>query len=242
MGKITKRVVDALQGEPDRDVFAWVTELRGFGVRAKPSGVKTFLIQYRNSEGRTRRLVLGQYGALTPENARHLARKKLTAVAEGADPSADRQGGRTGMSVKEVCDWYLEQAEAGRLLGRNRRPIKASTLKSDRGRVMREVAADGEHPTGLAAIRLMLLTGFRRMEVLGLKRPWFSRRDHCIRFPDTKSGARIRALGEAAMYCIEAQPTRAGSLFVFPADWGDGHFMASSGYSTVFAGRRNLRP
>jgi hypothetical protein len=39
------------------------------------------------------------------------------------------------MSVKEVCDWYLEQAEAGRLLGRNRRPIKASTLKSDRSRI-----------------------------------------------------------------------------------------------------------
>jgi hypothetical protein len=129
MGKITKRAVDALQAEPDRDVFAWDTELRGFGIRAKPSGLKTFLIQYRNVEGRTRRLVLGQYGVLTPEIARHLARKKLTAVADGADPSADRQGVRVGMSVKEVCDWYLEQAEGGRLLGRNHRPIKASTLK-----------------------------------------------------------------------------------------------------------------
>ena len=135
MGKITKRAVDALRAESDRDVFAWDTELRGFGVRAKPSGVKTFLIQYRNAEGRTRRVVLGQCGVLTPEIARHLARKKLTSVAEGADPSADRQGIRTGMSVKEVCDWYLEQAEAGRLLGRNRRPIKASSLKSDRSRI-----------------------------------------------------------------------------------------------------------
>ena len=323
MGKITKRAVDALRAEADRDVFAWDTELRGFGVRAKPSGVKTFLIQYRNAEGRTRRFVLGQCGVLTPEIARHLARKKLTSVAEGADPSADRPG----MSVREVCDWYLEQAEAGRLLGRNRRPIKASSLKSDRsrieihikpllggrlvsrltlndiegmqadiaagksargrkkgrggsstggpgvasraistlrallghatrlgiisrnpalgvrqlavgsrkrrlsedeirhlGRVMREAAAEGEHPTGLAAIRLMLLTGFRRMEVLGLKRPWFSRSDHCIRFPDTKSGEQVRALGAAAMDCIEAQP-RAASVFVFPADWGDGHFI-----------------
>jgi integrase len=328
MGKITKRSVDALQAEPDRDVFAWDTELRGFGVRAKPSGVKTFLIQYRNIEGRTRRLVLGQYGVLPPEIARNLARKKLVAVVEGADPSADRQGIRVGMSVKEVCDWYLEQAEDGRLLGRNRRPIKASTLKSDRGRiethikpllgarlvsrltlqdiegmqadiaagksargrkkgrggqstggpgvasraistlrallghaarlgvigknpaqgvrqlavgsrkrrlsedeirrlgrVMRQAAAEGEHPTGLSAIRLMLLTGFRRMEALGLERPWFRRNEHCIRFPDTKSGAQIRALGEAAMDCIESQPMRAGSPFVFPADWGDGHFI-----------------
>lgn len=27
------------------------------------------------------------------------------------------------------------------------------------------------------------------------------------------------------MDCIEAQPTQANSPFVFPADWGDGHFI-----------------
>jgi integrase len=90
---------------------------------------------------------------------------------------------------------------------------------------MRNLAAEGEHPTGLAAIRLMLLSGFRRMEVLGLERAWVSRRDHCVRFPDTKSGAQIRVIGEAAMTCVEAAPGREGSPFVFPADWGDGHFV-----------------
>lgn len=328
MVKIMKRTVDALQEEPGRDVFGWDTELRGFGVRVKPSGVKTFLIQYRNAEGRTRRLVLGQYGALTPEGARDLARKKLTAVAEGEDPSADRRAVRAGMSVSEVCDWYLEQAEAARILGRNRRPIKASTLQMDRsriethikpllgsrlvngltlreiegmqadiaagksargrklgrggrstggagvasrtigtlrgllghaarlnviarnpaegvrqlagekrqrrlsddelqnlGRVMCEAAADGEHPIGLAAIRLMLLTGFRRMEVLGLERLWLSQREHCVRFPDTKSGSQIRVLGQAAVATIVSLPGCAGSRFVFPADVGDGHFI-----------------
>jgi integrase len=328
MAKITKRAVDALQADKDRDVFAWDNELRGFGVRAKPSGVKTFLIQYRNVEGRTRRLVLGQYGALTPEAARDLAREKLARVARGEDPSAERHGIRAGVSVSEVCDWYLEEAQAGRILGRNRRPIKASTLKMDRsriethikpllgarlvsgltlrdiegmqadiaagksargrkagrggkstggcgvasrtvgtlrglfghaarlnivgrnpaegvrqlavkrrqrrlsddelrrfGQVIRNLAAEGEHPTGLAAIRLMLLSGFRRMEVLGLERSWVSRRDHCVRFPDTKSGAQIRVIGEAVMACVEAAPGREGSPFVFPADWGDGHFV-----------------
>ena len=63
------------------------------------------------------------------------------------------------------------------------------------GKVMRTLAAEGEHPTGLAAIRMMLLSGFRRMEVLGLERTWVSRRDHCVRFPDTKSGAQVRVLG-----------------------------------------------
>ena len=63
------------------------------------------------------------------------------------------------------------------------------------------------------------------MEVLGLERLWFSRKEHCIRFPDTKSGAQIRVLGEAAMACLESVATRDGSPFMFPADWGDGHFI-----------------
>ena len=37
MAKITKRVVDALQPDEDRDVFAWDNELRGFGIRVKKS-------------------------------------------------------------------------------------------------------------------------------------------------------------------------------------------------------------
>ena len=73
MAKITKRSVDALEPQAGRDVFGWDSELRGFGIRVKPSGVKTFLIQYRNAGGRTRRLVLGRYGALAPEVARDLA-------------------------------------------------------------------------------------------------------------------------------------------------------------------------
>jgi two-component system, response regulator / RNA-binding antiterminator len=83
----------------------------------------------------TRRLVLGQYGALTPEKACDLAREKLAGVARGEDPSAERLAVRAGVSVTEVCDWYLKAAEAGRILGRSRRPINASTLKMDRSRV-----------------------------------------------------------------------------------------------------------
>ena len=327
MAKIMKRTVDALEAHADHDVFAWDTELRGFGVRVKPSGVKTFLIQYRNAEGRTRRLVLGRYGALTPEVARDLARERLTAVAKGEDPSADRHAARAGMTVSEVCDWYIEEAEAGRILGRKRRPIKASTLHMDRsriethikpllgsrmvsglalrdiegmqadiaagksargrkgrggratggagvagrtvgtlrgllghaarlkivsgnpaegvrqlagerrqrrlnadelrrlGKVLCEAAVEGEHPTGLAAIRLLLLTGFRRVEALALERQWFSPKEHCIRFPDTKGGAQLRVIGRAAMDCIKAQPSLGELPFVFPADWGDGHFV-----------------
>lgn len=60
MPKLTKRLVDALERNGNRDVFMWDSEVRGFGVRVKPSGMKTFIIQYRNAERRTRRFVIGR--------------------------------------------------------------------------------------------------------------------------------------------------------------------------------------
>ncbi|MEF2549331.1 site-specific integrase [Aurantimonas sp. E1-2-R+4] len=87
------------------------------------------------------------------------------------------------------------------------------------------VAADkGEHPTGLAAIRFLILTGFRRMEGLGLERDWLDEENGAVRFLDTKSGAQIRVIGEAAIDVLLDQPAT-NSKFFFPADWGDGHFI-----------------
>jgi integrase len=136
--KITKRVVDALRPGSSYDVFKWDAgdgALKGFGVRVKPSGAASYLVQYRNKEGRTRRLVLGRVGELTPDQARSVAVDKLAAVRKGADPSAERHTSRRGPTVAEVCDWYLTEAKAGQILGRRDQPIKASTLAMDRSRI-----------------------------------------------------------------------------------------------------------
>jgi len=332
--KLTKRIVDALKapkpskvGVKVRETFVWDRELRGFGVQVMPSGLKSFVIQYRTAEGRLRRSVIGRFGLMTVEEARDLAHEKLVAVSKGVDPVAAEAEDTGRITVAELCDWYLTEAEAGRILGRRRRPIKASTLAMDRSRVeahikpllgrrqvgalklgdieaaqadiaagktararkgsrggattggegvaartlstlhaifehaarlgkipsnpakgvrrlasaprdrrlsraeiqrfgetMREAARDGEHPTGLAAIRFLLLTGFRRMEGLGIQRPWLDEEEGAVRFPDTKSGAQTRVIGQAAVDLLLAQP-QTKSPFFFPADWGEGHFI-----------------
>ena len=94
------------------------------------------------------------------------------------------------------------------------------------GRVMREAPEHGEHPTGLAAVRLLLLTGFRRQEALGLHRDWIDDEQGFIRFPDTKTDGQVRVIGRTAAKLIEAQPKRDDVPYVFPADWGGGHFTA----------------
>ena len=134
MPKITKRAVDALRPDPaGRDVFLWDAgdgALKGFGVRLKPSGAASYIVQYRNKEGRTRRLVIGHVGELTPDEARQLAADRLKEARKGGDPSADRHAARGAMTLSELCDLYLVDAQ-----GR----IKTSTLEMDRSRIDRHV-------------------------------------------------------------------------------------------------------
>src|SRR5688572_29164658 len=104
MPKLTKRVVDALQPSPAGETFTWDSELKGFGIRMMPSGVVSYILKYRNAEGRQRNLAIGRVGALTAEEARTIARQHLGNVAHGADPSAERNKVRGSITVTELCD------------------------------------------------------------------------------------------------------------------------------------------
>src|SRR5262245_38416800 len=127
MPKLTKRFVDALK-PVKRDTLYRDNELKGFGLRVKPTGMRTWVIQYRNQAGRTRKLALGKVGVLTPDEARRMARQRLGEVAGGADPSADRNAHRGAMSVAKLCDEYLAAADRGLILGKRKRPKSESTL------------------------------------------------------------------------------------------------------------------
>jgi site-specific recombinase XerD len=250
----------------------------------------------------------------------------LGEVAKGADPIEESKQ-VCGLTVNDICDWYLDRAEAGKIIGRSRRPIKSSTLAMDRSRIdahirpllghriigtlrlgdieaaqadiaagvtskprvgsrggstkggegvasrtmstlhsilehavrlgeieknpargvrrlastprmrwlsqaelrrlgvaLREAEADLEHPKGLAVIRLLLLTGFRRIEALGLERGWLLEEENAVHFATTKTGAQRRVIGQAAVDLLLSQPDT-GSKFFFPADWGESHFV-----------------
>lgn len=109
--KLTKTVVDGIKAT-DKDEVYWDAELPRFGLRVKPTGAKTFVVQYRNSAGRTRKLALGRFGVLTPEEARQRARKALLGVADGKDPSADRRAQRKDLLVSKLVELYLEEGPA----------------------------------------------------------------------------------------------------------------------------------
>jgi integrase len=139
MPKITKRLIDELALSDHRETVLWDDELPGFGLRIKVSGAKSFLVQYRNTNGRSRRLTLGRYGVLTPDEGRRLAKKTLADVARGLDPAEVRQADRRALTVAELCREYLEKANAGLVISRRGRPKKPSTLYVDQGRVERHI-------------------------------------------------------------------------------------------------------
>jgi len=136
--KLTKRAVDVIRRDGKEEVY-WDEELRGFGLRVKPSGSKSFLIQYRNRQGRSRRLTVGQYGRVTPDEARREARRLLSDVERGLDPAEQRLLERNAITVGDLCQEYLAKAEAGLIIGRKGLPKKASTLEIDRGRIARHI-------------------------------------------------------------------------------------------------------
>ena len=104
LGKVTKRTVDALKAKPSGDQFLWDRETKGFGVRVKPSGAKSFLIAYYapGLHQVRRRLTLGAYGPLTSEEARKNATVLLAQVARGEDPAADKAEGRRAAKEETV--------------------------------------------------------------------------------------------------------------------------------------------
>ena len=112
--KLTKRFVDALKPVAS-DTLYRDADLKGFALRAKPSGARAWVVQYRNKAGRTRKLALGRVGVLTPDEARQRARKALGRVAGGEDPSAPRSAARGAMTVADLLPGVFTAAHMDRV-------------------------------------------------------------------------------------------------------------------------------
>lgn len=137
MAKLTKRIVDAASVR-EKDYFLWDEELPGFGLRVFASGKRSYLIQYR-AAGRTRRYTIGLHGVWTPETARQEAKVQLGRIAKGDNPAEERQLDHQAITVKELCELYLKDLDAGLILGKGGRPKKAGTIVSDIGRIHRHI-------------------------------------------------------------------------------------------------------
>ena len=109
MPKLNKTLIDSLVASDGKPVFLWDI-LPGFGVKAMPTGKKTFVVKYRvNGGGRAaqqRWLALGQFGHITCDQARNLAQQALAAIARGENSQADRRAKRAAPQLNEVWERF----------------------------------------------------------------------------------------------------------------------------------------
>jgi integrase len=325
--KITKRKVDALKPNPAKDEFLWDTEAKGFGVRVKPSGARSFVLSYfaPGLHQKRRRLTIGAYGPLTVEEARKKALELLARIASGEDPAQEASEERRAIrdeTVKALFQAFLEDgrvlrrestlayyASLGRLyvipvlgdlpvarvsvqdVAKLHRRLSGKPTTANRvvqlvraffywlsrrefvtgenpaarverfqesprerfltveemgrlGEALRLAETEGlppapqhrkipsekrrrnsgmfssgpipANPTAVAALRLLMLTGWREKEALTLR--WdavdFARR--LVSLEDTKAGRSIRALSAPASVLISEQPKLDGNPHVFP--------------------------
>ena len=137
MAKLTKRFVEAVEPQSKGHVV-WDDEFPGFGLRVYPSGKRSYIVQYR-SRGRSRRYTIGLHGLWTPETARREAKALLGRAAHGGDPAEEREEERKALTIKQLCEQYIADMEAGLILGKGGRPKKETTIATDVGRLRRHI-------------------------------------------------------------------------------------------------------
>jgi predicted DNA-binding transcriptional regulator AlpA len=130
------------------------------------------------------------------------------AVARGIRP--DNPAFRVRRFPEKKLERFLSPAEIARL-----------------GEALAAAEAVGvESPSAIAAIRLLVLTGCRKNEVLTLQPAFVDRHHRCLRLPDSKTGAKIVHVGLPALKVIDGIcPAGSNTEYVLPGEWGVGHFV-----------------
>lgn len=128
------------------------------------------------------------------------------------------------LSVAEIAKLgeVLAAAEAEHRAAMERR---AQGLPVKSGRKGEGDLEDGENPYAVAAIRLLMLTGCRKSEILSLRWDWVDFERAMLRLPDSKTGAKTVPLAAPALELLERLPRVEGNPHVFPSGTGDGHYV-----------------
>ena len=95
----------------EKSWIAWDEKLTGFGVRVQPSGMKSFIVNYRGGSGGrkapNKRVVIGRYGRIAPDQARRMAQDLLGRVARGEDPAGERSDARGVPTLARAFEIYM---------------------------------------------------------------------------------------------------------------------------------------
>lgn len=157
-------------------------------------------------------------------------RRDIRAIADRLEAEGKR---RTAGKVIQVCRAMFARSEldeapwnrmrtpgsnpAARLtvhLGERRKRQLSTVELQALGRALRAASSRGENPWLLALILLLLLTGARLRELLLARWAWVDWQEHCLRLPESKTGAKVIYFSPVAMAVLERVPHLDGNPYI----------------------------
>ena len=132
----------------------------------------------------------------------------IFAFAIGRGLRADNPAHGVKMFPTKTHERFLSPVELGRL-----------------GDALDEADREGTNPFALSAIRLLVMTGCRKGEILTLQWKHVDFERSCFRLPDSKSGAKIVPVGAAVLTLLEELPQFVGNDYVLPGSKEGEHFV-----------------
>jgi site-specific recombinase XerC len=140
--KVSKRTIDSLRQsarDAGKTIYLYDTEMRGFGALATKTGACSYFIELRfGGYTSPKRISLGKHGALTPEEARKLAKEELGKIALGTDVIQAKKDERTklmGASFAQAVERYLStHAKDTRYWKEKRARLQSSDVKPIAGK------------------------------------------------------------------------------------------------------------
>jgi integrase len=110
--KLTKRAIDDLPS-PAKATLYFDTDLAGFGICIRPTGARSWFIEYRpDGGGRSigkKRLTLGSSRNLTPDQARAAAARLLAGVRLGSNPARERADRKAVLTISALIDAFVAE-------------------------------------------------------------------------------------------------------------------------------------
>ncbi len=105
----TKNYLEGIPPAPEgKRTWSYDTKVPGLAIQVTTAGTKTFYL-YRWVDGRPEKMRLGNFPAMTVEQARQAATKALGEIAQGNNPANMRRTSREEWSLQDLFDDYLER-------------------------------------------------------------------------------------------------------------------------------------
>lgn len=148
------------------------------------------------------------------------------AIVEGGRGTASRTVGLLGGIFSYAVEEGLRADNPVRDVRRYRDKKNERFLSTGEISSLGQVLAEAEekYPAAVDAIRLLILTGARKSEILTLQWAFIDFEHAYMRLPSTKTGARDLPLGAPAIKILSRLYEKRRGSFVLPAERGERHY------------------